>query len=99
MTRIVARSVPTRAHLMLEQNGIHPLLARLYAARGIKSSEELDTSLAKLIPPTQMKGAVEAGALLADSIAANALGTSIASSPRTRAASSDSISTAAERSV
>ncbi|MBY0340515.1 MAG: single-stranded-DNA-specific exonuclease RecJ [Rhodocyclaceae bacterium] len=70
MTRIVARSVPMRAHLMLEQGGIHPLLARLYAARGIKSSEELDTSLAKLIPPAQMKGALEAGTLLADSIAA-----------------------------
>ena len=70
MTRIVARSVPTRAHLMLEQGGIHPLLARLYAARGIKSADELDTSLAKLIPPTQMKGAIEAGQLLADSIAA-----------------------------
>ena len=70
MTRIVARSVPTRANMMLEQGGIHPLLARLYAARGIKTTDELDTSLAKLIPPTQMKGAVEAGKLLADSIAA-----------------------------
>ena len=70
MTRIVARSVPMRAHLMLEQGGIHPLLARLYAARGIKSADELDTSLAKLIPPAQMKGAIEAGQLLADSIAA-----------------------------
>lgn len=70
MTRIVARSVPTRANMMLEQGGVHPLLARLYAARGIKSTEELDTSLGKLIPPTQMKGAIEAGKLLADSIAA-----------------------------
>src|SRR5690606_11302412 len=70
MTRIVARSVPMRAHLMLEQGGIHPLLARLSAARGITSADELDTSLARLIPPTQMKGAVEAGKLLADSIAA-----------------------------
>lgn len=70
MTRIVARSVPTRASLMLEQSGVHPLLARLYAARGVKAPDELDTSLAKLIPPTQMKGAVEAGRLLADSIAA-----------------------------
>ncbi|MDE2598173.1 MAG: single-stranded-DNA-specific exonuclease RecJ [Rhodocyclaceae bacterium] len=70
MTRIVARSVPTRAHLMLEQGGIHPLLARLYAARGIKSADELDTSLAKLIPPAEMKGAIEAGKLLADGIAA-----------------------------
>ena len=70
MTRIVARSVPTRANMMLEQGGIHPLLARLYASRGIKTTDELDTSLAKLIPPTQMKGAADAGALLADSIAA-----------------------------
>jgi len=70
MTRIVARSVPMRANLMLEQGGVHPLLARLYAARGIKSADELDTSLAKLIPPTQMKGAVDAGKLLADRIEA-----------------------------
>lgn len=70
MTRITTRNVPMRAHLMLEQSGVHPLLARLYAARGINSKEQLDTSFAKLIPPTQMKGAVEAGALLADAIAA-----------------------------
>lgn len=70
MTRIVARAVPMRANLMLEQGGIHPLLARLYAARGIKSADELDTSLGKLIPPQEMKGALEAGRLLADSIAA-----------------------------
>lgn len=70
MTRIVARSVPMRANLMLEQGGIHPLLARLYAARGIKSADELDTSLGKLIPPQEMKGATAAGRLLADSIAA-----------------------------
>lgn len=70
MTRIVARSVPMRANLMLEQGGVHPLLARLYAARGIKSADELDTSLGKLIPPQEMKGATAAGRLLADSIAA-----------------------------
>jgi single-stranded-DNA-specific exonuclease len=70
MTRIVARRVPMRAHLTLEQNGVHPLLARLYAARGIQTPEELDTSLGKLIPPAEMKGALEAGKLLADSIAA-----------------------------
>ncbi|HTJ96617.1 MAG TPA: single-stranded-DNA-specific exonuclease RecJ, partial [Rhodocyclaceae bacterium] len=70
MTRIVERAVPTRASLMLEQSGVHPLLARLYASRGIKGTDELDTSLAKLIPPAQMKGAEAAGRLLADSIAA-----------------------------
>ena len=38
MTRIVTRPVPTRTALMLEQSGVHPLLARLFAARGIKGS-------------------------------------------------------------
>lgn len=69
MTHITTRSVPMRAHLMLEQSGVHPLLARLYAARGISSAEQLDTSFAKLIPPSQMKGAADAGVLLADAIA------------------------------
>jgi single-stranded-DNA-specific exonuclease len=70
MTRIVTRPVPTRAALMLEQSGVHPLLARLFAARGIKERAELDTSLAALLPPDQLKGATEAAALLADTIAA-----------------------------
>jgi single-stranded-DNA-specific exonuclease len=69
MTRIVTRPVPTRAALMLEQSGVHPLLARLYAARGIKDKAELDTGLATLLPPDHLKGAVEAAVLLADSIA------------------------------
>ena len=69
MTRIVTRPVPTRAALMLEQSGVHPLLARLFAARGIKERAELDTSLAALLPLDQLKGATEAAALLADEIA------------------------------
>ncbi len=55
---------------MLEQGGVHPLLARLFAARGIGRQEELDTRLAALLPPDTLKGAEEAGALLADAIAA-----------------------------
>ena len=70
MTRIVTRPVPTRAALMLEQSGVHPLLARLYAARGIKEKSELDTALTALLPPDQLKGAADAATLLADSIAA-----------------------------
>ncbi|MBK9953978.1 MAG: single-stranded-DNA-specific exonuclease RecJ [Rhodocyclaceae bacterium] len=70
MTRIVTRPVPTRAALMLEQAGVHPLLARLYAARGIKDKAELDTGLACLLPPDTLKGAGEAATLLADAIAA-----------------------------
>jgi len=70
MTRIVTRPVPTRAALMLEQSGVHPLLARLFAARGIRNKTELDTGLATLLPPDLLKGAAEAAALLADAIAA-----------------------------
>src|ERR1017187_1242071 len=71
MTRIIVRSVPTRASLMLEQSGVHPLLARLYAARGIAGKDELDTRLAALLPPEGLKGINETAKLLADAIAAN----------------------------
>ena len=71
MTRIVTRTVPVRAASMLEQAGVHPLLARLYAARGIKEKSELATRLDALLPPDQLKGAPEAATLLADAIAAS----------------------------
>ncbi len=70
MTRIVTRSAPLRATAMLEQQGVPPLLARLYAARGINDAAALDTSLAMLLPPHRLSGAIEAAALLADAIAA-----------------------------
>ena len=68
--RIIPRDVPPRAAWALEQAGIHPLLARLYAARGIASREELDTGLGRMLPPASLKGAPEAARLLADAIAA-----------------------------
>ena len=64
------RPAPPRLAFALEQQGVHPLLARLLAARGVGSAEELDTSPARLLPPPTMKGAPEAGRLLADAIAA-----------------------------
>ena len=70
MTQIVVRPVPTRAALMLEQAGVHPLLSRLFAARGIKDKSELEIGLDKLLLPDDLKGAAEAATLLADSIAA-----------------------------
>ena len=45
MTRIAVRAVPARAQLMLEQAGVHPLLARLYAARGVRAAGEVDYAL------------------------------------------------------
>jgi single-stranded-DNA-specific exonuclease len=68
--KIITRDVPPRAAWALEQAGLHPLLARLFAARGITTKEQLDDALALLIPPTQMKGAQEAARLLADAMVA-----------------------------
>ena len=70
MTRIAIRPVPQRARLMLEQAGIHPLLARLYAARGIQDAAEIDTQLKSLLPPGAMKGIDRAAQLIADAIQA-----------------------------
>ena len=70
MTHIVERAVPQRARLMLEQSGVHPLLARLYAARGIAAADELDTQLKSLLPPEGLKGIDAAAALLADAVMA-----------------------------
>ncbi|WP_374662691.1 single-stranded-DNA-specific exonuclease RecJ [Inhella sp.] len=63
--QLVLRDCPPRAAWALEQAGVPPLLARLYAARGVRSSAELDPALAHLLPPAGMKGLSEAAALLA----------------------------------
>ena len=51
--QILTRDVPPRSAWALEQAGIHPLLARLYAARGISDPIDLDNSLAQLLPQVQ----------------------------------------------
>ena len=68
MTRITVRPVPQRARLMLEQAGIPPLLARLYAARGVQDAGDIDTQLKALLPPAAMKGIDNAARLMADAI-------------------------------
>ena len=67
--KIVARDIPPRAAWALEQAGVHPLLARLFAARGVQSKDELDDGLARLLPPTSLQGSAQAAVLLADAIA------------------------------
>jgi single-stranded-DNA-specific exonuclease len=69
--KIEVRNIPPRAAWALEQAGVHPLLARLFAARGVSTRDELDDGLARLLPPSGLKGAAEAAVLLADAIAAN----------------------------
>ncbi|MDD3352864.1 single-stranded-DNA-specific exonuclease RecJ [Zoogloea sp.] len=72
MTRILPRAIPSRSVTRLLEAGTHPLLARLYAARGIESQGELEYGLKALMPPGQLKGVQEAAELLADAIEAGA---------------------------
>ncbi len=72
MTQLKSRRVPPRIQWQLEQQGIPPLLARIYAARGIQSKSELDYELKSLLPPAQLTHATEAAVLLADALAAQA---------------------------
>jgi single-stranded-DNA-specific exonuclease len=67
---ITLRDVPPRNAWALEQAGVHPLLARLFAARGVRSADELDDGLPRLLPPTDLLGADAAARLLADTLAA-----------------------------
>ena len=67
--KIIVRETPPRSAWALEQSGLHPLLARLYAARGVRSSDELDAALARLLPPAGLLGVQAAARLLADAIA------------------------------
>ena len=69
--KLIERDIPPRAVWALEQAGVHPLLARLFAARGVNGHDELDDGLARLLPPGSLKGAKEAAMLLADAIAAD----------------------------
>ena len=72
MTHLKHRPIPPRIQWQLEQQGLHPLLARLYAARGIKTRSELDYELKSLLPPALLTHAAKAAVLLADAIEAQA---------------------------
>ena len=67
---LLTRDIPPRAVWALEQAGVHPLLARLFAARGVLNKDDLDDGLAQLLPPSDLRGAQDAALLLADAIEA-----------------------------
>lgn len=64
-----ARDVPPRVAFALEQAGVHPLLARLFAARGVRTPDDLDDGLGRLLPPASLHGTQAAAVLLADTLA------------------------------
>jgi single-stranded-DNA-specific exonuclease len=70
MSKIIQRPYPSATASQLAAAGIAPLLARIYAARGIADAAQLDTGLKQLLPFTRLKKAGKMAALLADAIAA-----------------------------
>ena len=69
MPVITTRPVAAEAVGMLTQSGVHPLLARVYAARGIASHEQLAIGLERLQAPETMLNLQRMATLLADAIA------------------------------
>lgn len=68
--RIVTRPVPERTAWALEQSGVHPLLARIWAARGIVSTDDVDPAMKHLLPPKSLRGIEDAARLLYDTLEA-----------------------------
>ncbi len=66
--KIIPREIPAQQASALRQAGVHPLLAQLYAARGVCSADELDDTPARLLPPSGLLGMEAAVRLLADAI-------------------------------
>ena len=71
MSKIAQRPYSAPLAQQLVAAGVAPLLARLYAARGIADASQLDTDIKRLLPFNLLKNARQMGKLLADAIAAN----------------------------
>lgn len=69
--RIRTRSAPREAVERLLGCDVHPLLARLYAARGVTEPDRVVPELNRLIPPAHMLNLPLMAQLLADAIADN----------------------------
>lgn len=71
MTRLSARPYAIRDAEYLAQQGMHPVIARVMAARGLQTPRELATELDSLIKPESLTHVDRAAKLLADAIDAN----------------------------
>ncbi|MSQ49586.1 MAG: single-stranded-DNA-specific exonuclease RecJ [Betaproteobacteria bacterium] len=67
--KIVTRRYAEADRNRLLESGVHPLLARLYAARRIGAKDQLEQDFSRLISPTELTNADRAASLLADAIA------------------------------
>ena len=70
MPEIVTRERDPAAYAALVQSNIDPRMARLYAARGIAVTADLNHELNALLPPDQLAHIQDAATLLADAIQA-----------------------------
>ena len=68
--RKLIRRRPAEPAAALSGEALHPLLARVYTARGVHTPAGLDLGLSRLLPPAQLLNADRAAILLADAIAA-----------------------------
>jgi single-stranded-DNA-specific exonuclease len=68
MVTIVSRSYPPEIAAALEAEGLHPVLARIYAARGVTQTTQLDAKLSRLIAPEQLLNIGRMADYLADAI-------------------------------
>jgi len=71
MSKITTREFATETFETLCQSGLPPVLARIYAARGITDSQQLEAELAHLIPFDQFQNIDVMASLLADAIQTN----------------------------
>ena len=69
MSKITQRPYPADTTQRLVQSGVAPLLARIYAARGIQDTAQLDTDIKRLLPFSLLKNAEQMACFLADAIA------------------------------
>jgi single-stranded-DNA-specific exonuclease len=68
MKRITVRPTRVAVEQLLRDDGVHPVLARLYAARGVNSKKEIDTGFEGLLPPAGLRGIHDAATHLANAI-------------------------------
>ncbi|MBT3409066.1 MAG: single-stranded-DNA-specific exonuclease RecJ [Halieaceae bacterium] len=68
MNKLIRRR-ETHSSVQWDENKLHPLLARVYYGRGVRSSQDLDLGLTHLLPPAQLLNAERAAKMLADALA------------------------------
>lgn len=71
MTVIKQRTVSQTAAEYLRNAGLSPLMARLFAARGVTDVAQVSVNLGNLLPPHSLTNNQEMARLLADAIQAD----------------------------